>query len=34
MAIDPVCGITVDEQKAPAPAVHNGTTSYFCALVR
>ncbi|MEK6548895.1 MAG: heavy metal translocating P-type ATPase [Nitrospirota bacterium] len=31
MAIDPVCGMTVDEQKAPATAVHEGTTYYFCA---
>ncbi len=31
MAIDPVCGMTVDEQKAPATAVHDGTTYYFCA---
>src|SRR5438093_9060038 len=31
MAIDPVCGMTVDEKTAPATAVHNGTTYYFCA---
>ncbi|TAJ08595.1 MAG: heavy metal translocating P-type ATPase [Nitrospirae bacterium] len=31
MAIDPVCGMTVDEQTAPAKAVHKGTTYYFCA---
>src|SRR5438445_7547439 len=31
MPIDPVCGMTVDEQTAPARAVHNGTTYYFCA---
>ena len=31
MAIDPVCGMTVDEQTAPATAVHKGTTYYFCA---
>jgi Cu+-exporting ATPase len=31
MAIDPVCGMTVDEQTAPATAVHNGATYYFCA---
>src|SRR2546425_607318 len=31
MAIDPVCGMTVDEQTAPAKAVYNGTTYYFCA---
>src|SRR2546422_452838 len=28
MAIDPVCGMTVDEQTAPAKAVYNGTTYY------
>src|SRR6266540_4232096 len=31
MAIDPVCGMTVDEQTAPATTVHQGTTYYFCA---
>jgi Cu+-exporting ATPase len=31
MAIDPVCGMTVEEAKAPATAVHRGTTYYFCA---
>ncbi|MDE3019659.1 MAG: heavy metal translocating P-type ATPase [Nitrospirota bacterium] len=31
MAIDPVCGMTVDEQTAPAKTVHKGTTYYFCA---
>src|SRR5438874_2022568 len=31
MAIDPVCGMTVDEQTAPAMAVYQGTTYYFCA---
>ncbi|HEY3196893.1 MAG TPA: heavy metal translocating P-type ATPase [Nitrospirales bacterium] len=31
MAVDPVCGMTVDEQKAPATAVYNGTMYYFCA---
>src|SRR5437667_9152425 len=31
MPIDPVCGMTVDEQTAPATAVHNGTRYYFCA---
>ena len=31
MAIDPVCGMTVDEQKPAATAVYNGTTYYFCA---
>src|SRR5437870_7273991 len=31
MPIDPVCGMTVDEETAPATAVHNGTRYYFCA---
>ena len=31
MAIDPVCGMTVDERTAPAKAVHKSTTYYFCA---
>src|SRR5438132_7093796 len=31
MPIDPVCGMTVDEKTAPATAVHNGRTYYFCA---
>lgn len=31
MAIDPVCGMTVEEEKAVATAVYNGTTYYFCA---
>ncbi len=31
MAIDPVCGMTVDEKTAPARTAHAGTTYYFCA---
>ena len=31
MAVDPVCGMTVDEQTAPATTVHRGTRYYFCA---
>ncbi|MFM8552905.1 MAG: cation transporter, partial [Nitrospiraceae bacterium] len=31
MATDPVCGMTVDEQTAPAKTVHKGMTYYFCA---
>jgi YHS domain-containing protein len=31
MAIDPVCGMEVDEKTAPAKTVHNGKTYYFCA---
>jgi Cu+-exporting ATPase len=30
-AIDPVCGMTVDEQKAAATADHQGKTHYFCS---
>ncbi len=31
MAIDPVCGMTVEEKTAVATAVYKGTTYYFCA---
>lgn len=31
MALDPVCGMTVDEKKAPAKSVYQGKTYYFCA---
>lgn len=31
MAKDPVCGMQVDEKKAAATTVHQGTTYYFCA---
>jgi YHS domain-containing protein len=31
MAKDPVCGMQVDEKKAAATAVYQGTTYYFCA---
>ena len=31
MAVDPVCGMTVDEQTAPATSVYQGKTYYFCA---
>ena len=31
MAIDPVCGMTVDEATAPAKTEHGGRTYYFCA---
>src|SRR5687768_1454970 len=31
MAIDPVCGMTVDEDVAAATSVHDGSTYYFCA---
>ncbi len=30
-AIDPVCGMTVDQQKAAATADHQGKTYYFCS---
>ena len=31
MAIDPVCGMTVDEKKAAATSEYKGKTYYFCA---
>lgn len=31
MAIDPVCGMTVDEKSAAGTAVHAGTAYYFCS---
>ena len=31
MAIDPVCGMTVDEKKAVAKAVHQGVSYHFCS---
>ncbi len=31
MAIDPVCGMTVDEKTAQFKTDHKGTTYYFCA---
>src|SRR3954468_17249458 len=30
MALDPVCGMTVDPAKAAGQFEHNGTTYYFC----
>ena len=30
MAIDPICGMQVDETKAAGQSVHNGTTYFFC----
>lgn len=30
-AKDPVCGMTVDEETAPARSEHEGTTYYFCS---
>ncbi len=30
MAIDPVCGMQVDENKAAGTSIHNGTTYFFC----
>ncbi|MFZ3014896.1 MAG: heavy metal translocating P-type ATPase [Nitrospira sp.] len=32
MAIDPICGMTVDPAKAAGRYDHNGTTYYFCAV--
>ena len=31
MAIDPVCGMTVDEKSATGTTVHSGKTWYFCS---
>ena len=31
MATDPVCGMTVDEKKAAAKAVHQGVSYHFCS---
>jgi len=31
MAIDPVCGMDVDEKTAVHTTVHEGKTYYFCA---
>ena len=31
MAIDPVCGMSVDENAAPAKVEYQGQTYYFCA---
>ena len=31
MAIDPVCGMEVDEKTAPARTQHQGRTYYFCS---
>ena len=31
MAIDPVCGMEVDEQTAVATSEYKGETYYFCA---
>ncbi len=31
IAKDPVCGMEVDEKKAPAKSEHMGKTYYFCA---
>lgn len=30
MAKDPICGMTVDENKAAETATHKGKTYYFC----
>lgn len=31
MQTDPVCGMQVDDQKAPAKSQHKGQDYYFCA---
>jgi len=32
MAVDPVCHMTVDEDKAAATTEYKGRTYYFCAI--
>ncbi len=32
MAVDPVCKMTVEPDKAAAKAEHRGTTYYFCSV--
>ncbi len=32
MATDPVCGMTVDENKAAAKVEYKGNTYYFCSM--
>jgi YHS domain-containing protein len=32
MVIDPVCGMKVDEKKAPATSEYKGKKYYFCAI--
>ena len=32
MAKDLVCGMEVDEKKAPAKSEYNGKTYYFCSM--
>ncbi len=32
MAVDPVCHMTVDEDKAVAKSEYEGKTYYFCAV--
>lgn len=31
LAVDPVCGMSVDQESAPAQATHKGQVFYFCA---
>lgn len=31
MAIDPICGMTVDEKTATLKSEHGGQTYYFCS---
>ncbi len=32
MALDPVCGMEVEEQKAAAKSEYHGHTYYFCSV--
>ena len=33
MVVDPVCKMTIDENKAAGKSEYNGKTYYFCAAV-
>ena len=33
MVVDPVCKMTIDENKAAAKSDYNGKTYYFCAQI-
>ena len=32
MALDPVCGMSVDRERTPAQATYDGQVFYFCAM--
>lgn len=31
MAVDPVCGMEINQESAPAETVYDGRTYYFCS---